>query len=395
MRISLSLALSLCLMLPTAALADFQYSETTKVTGGSLVSLAKFAGTFSKQARSITDPVTSSIYLKGNRMAHVYPDHTEIVDLDQETITHIDPAKKQYWVMTFQEMKQAMEQAMEQAKQAQQQQPQQPQQAGSTAPPPDVKFNVSVTNTGASKQVAGLSASESILKMTAVITDQQTNKSGTFGMNNDMWMVPEIPGYSEVRDFQRRFVEKLGTVYGGSLPSSMMQPGMGKGMADMAKEMSKLKGVPVQQIMRMGSTADGSPLPAASEAPLPQSNTPSAGSAAGQAANQTAANAANSATNSAASNVENKAASHMGSFGGVANSIGLGGFGGFHKKKPDQQQQQQQQAQGSAQQNMMVLMETSTETTNFSSSAVDPSKLAVPAGYIKIPSDLQQKLQKQ
>ena len=390
MRISRSLALSLCLALPTSALADFQYSETTKVTGGSLVSLAKFAGTFSKQAHSITDPVTSSIYLKGNRMAHVYPDHTEIVDLDQETITHIDPAKKQYWVMTFQEMKQAMEAAAAKAKEAQQQQQQQP---GNSGPPPDVKFNVNVTNTGASKQVAGLSASESILKMTAVITDQQTSKSGTFGLNNDMWMVPEIPGYSEVRDFQRRFAEKLGTVYGGSLPSSMMQPGMGKGMADMAKEMSKLKGVPVQQIMRMGSTADGSPLPAASEAPLPQSNTPSAGSAAGQAANQAATNAANSATNTATSNAESKLGSKMGGFGGVASS--LGGFGGFHKKKPDQQQQQQQQAQAQAPQNMMVLMETSTETTNFSSSAVDPSKFAVPAGYIKIPSELQQKLQKQ
>jgi hypothetical protein len=387
MRTVLSLALSLCLLLSTSALADFQYSETTKVTGGSIVSLAKFAGTFSKQARSITDPVTSSIYLKGNRMAHIYPDHTEIVDLDQETITHIDPAKKQYWVMTFQEMKQAMEEAMAKAKEAQAQQLQQP---ANSAPPPDVKFKVSVTNTGASKQVAGLSASESILKMTALVTDQQTNKSGTFGLNNDMWMVPEIPGYAEVRDFQRRFAEKMGTVMSGSLPPSMMQPGMGKGMADMAKEMSKLKGVPVLQIMRMGSTVDGSPLPAASEAPLPQSNTPSAGGAAGQAADQAATNAANSATNTAASNVENKAAGHMGSFGGVANSIGLGGFGGFHKKKPDQQQQQQQ-AQASGQQNMMVLMETNTETTNFSSAAVDPSKFVVPAGYLKVPSDLQKK----
>jgi hypothetical protein len=390
MKISRGLALSLCLVLPTSALADFQYSETTKITGGSLVSLAKFAGAFSKQARSITDPVTSSIYVKGNRMAHIYPDHTEIVDLDQETITHVDPAEKQYWVMTFQEMKQAMEQAMAKAKEAQAQQPQQP---ANSAPPPDVKFNVSVTNTGASKQVAGLSASESILKMTALVTNQQTNKSGTFAMANDMWMVPEIPGYEEVRDFNRRFAEKMGDMFSGSLPPSMMQPGMGKGMADMAKEMSKLKGVPVSQIMRMGSTADGSPLPAASEAPLPQSNTPTAGQVAGNAANQAATNAANSAANTAASNVENKAASHMGGLGGVASSIGLGGFGGFHKKKPDQQQQQTQ-SQANAQQNVMVLMESSTETTNFSSAPVDASKFAVPAGYTKVPSEYQKESQK-
>ena len=386
MRISPGLALSVCLALPTLALADFQYSETTKVTGGSIVSLAKFAGTFSKQARSVTDPMTSSIYVKGNRMARVFPDHTEIIDLDQETITHIDPAKKAYWVMTFEEMKHAMEVAMQKAQQQQQQQQQQPANSG---PPPDVKFNVSVTNTGASKQVVGLSASESILRMTALVTDQQTNKSGTFGMTNDMWMVPEIPGYDEVRDFHRRLAEKMGTMFSGSLPRSLMQPGMGTGMADMAKEMSKLKGVPVLQIMRMGSTMDGSPLPAASEAPLPSSNIPTAGQIAGQAAGEAATNAADSAANTAASNAENKAARHMGSFGGVATGIGLGGFGGFHKKKAEQQQQQQTQNQPSSQQNFVVLMESSIDTTNFSSAPVDASKFAVPAGYTKVPSEYQ------
>ena len=85
------------------------------------------------------------------------------------------------------------------------------------------------------------------------------------------------------------------------------QPGMFSGMSDMAKEMSKLKGVPVSQIMRIGSTADGSPLPAASEAPLPQSNGPSVGSVASQAA-----------TDAATTTAEKKVASKMGGLGGIA-----------------------------------------------------------------------------
>jgi hypothetical protein len=157
-------------------------------------------------------------------------------------------------------------------------------------------------------------------------------------------------------------------------------------MADMAKEMSKLKGVPVSQIMRMGTTADGSPLPAASEAPLPASNGPNAGAI----ANQASTNAANSA---ATSNAENQAGSHMGSFGGVPSSIGnLGGFGGFHKKKP-QQQPDQTTANGAAPsgapQNAAVLMESTREMTNFSSAAVDPTLFNVPAGYAKVPSEYQ------
>jgi len=38
-------------------------------------------------------------------------------------------------------------------------------------------------------------------------------------------------------------------------------------MSEMAKEMSKLKGIPVEQIMRIGATANGEPLPAASAGP--------------------------------------------------------------------------------------------------------------------------------
>jgi hypothetical protein len=396
MHFRTSLVFALCVALPSSCFADFRYDETTKVTGGSLVSMAKFASAFSKSAHQMTDPVNSTILVKGNRMAHINPDSTEVIDLDQETITRMDHAKKQYTVVTFQEMKAAMEEALRKA----QAQPQTPTpQPASTTPLPEMKFKVSVTNTGATKQVAGLSAAESILKMSAEATDQQTGKTGNMAITNDMWMVPEIPGYNEVKDFNARMAMKMGTVFGGAMPSMSpqmlsAQPGMYSGMADMAKEMSKLKGVPVSQVMRMGTTADGSALPAASEAPLPASNGPSAG----DIANQAATNAANSAANTAAANAESQAGSHMGSFGGVPSSLGnLGGFGGFHKKKPQQQQQQPADqtaaangtAANAATQNVAVLMESTVEMTNFSSASVDPTLFSVPAGYTKVASEYQ------
>jgi hypothetical protein len=382
MHVRIGLLLGLCVALPLASFADFRYDETTKITGGSLVSMAKLAGMFSKQSHQITDPVNSTILVKGNRMAHINQDTSEIIDVDNETITHIDHTKKQFSVVTFQEMRAAMEEA---AKQVQKEQPAQQTANAPSAPPPELKFKVNVTNTGASKQVAGLSATESILKMSMEAKDQQSGQTGNMAMTNDMWMAPEIPGYGEVRDFNSRMAAKMGTVFSGAAPSLMSpqmlkaQPGMFSGMADMAKEMSKLKGVPVSQIMRMGSTADGSPLPAASEAPLPQSNGPTAGSVAGQAAS----NAADSATNTATSNAENKVGGHMGSFGGVPSSLGNLGLGGFHKKK------QQQQAAAPSNQNWMVLMESSTEMTNFSSASIDPLLFNVPAGYTKVPSEYQ------
>ena len=386
MHIRTSLVLGLCIALPSASFADFRYDETTKITGGSLVSMAKFAGTFSKQAHSITDPTNSTILVKGNRMAHINPESTEVIDLDQETVTRMDHTKKQYTVVTFQEMKAAMEEAMRKA-QAQPQQAPTPQPT-STTPPPQLKFKVTVTNTGATKPVAGLSASESILKMSAEAKDQQSGQTGGMAITNDMWMVPEIPGYGEVRDFNSRMAAKMGTVFSGAMPSSVSpqmlstQPNMGSGMADMAKEMSKLKGVPVSQVMRMGTTLDGSPLPAASEAPLPASNGPSAG----DVANQAATNAANSAANTTTSNAENQVGSHMGSYSGVASSLGNLGFGGFHKKKPAAPPAQ---TPTSAPPNSAVLMESTVEMTNFSSASVDPTLFNVPAGYAKVPSEYQ------
>jgi hypothetical protein len=391
MHIRTSLVLGLCVALPSSSFADFRYDETSKVTGGSLVSMAKFASAFSKGAHQITDPTNSTILVKGNRMAHINQETTEIIDLDHETITNIDHTKKQYSVVTFQEMKAAMEEAMRKAQAQQKQAPPPPTTPTSTTPPPEMKFKVTVTNTGAKKQVAGLDASESILKMTMEAKDQQSGQTGNMAMTNDMWMAPEIPGYSEVRDFNARMATKMSSMYSGSMPSLMspqmlnLQPGMFSGMADMSKEMSKLKGVPVSQIMRMGTTANGAPLPAASEAPLPPSpNMPSAG----DVANQAAGSAANSAANSAASN----AASHI-PVPGLGN---LGGFG-FHKKKPDQPAAQPAPASGTpangAQPTSAVLMESSIEMTGFSSLPVDPSRFDVPAGYSKVLSEYQKKSQ--
>jgi hypothetical protein len=347
------IALGLCTLLTTPSFADFRYDETTQITGGSIVSMMKFVGAFSKDAKKSMDPITSTVLVQGNRMARINPDHTEIIDLDKETITTIDHKKKQYTVMTFDQMKQQMEEATKKAKEQQAKaKPSQPQ--GNDAPPPKMNFKVNVRNTAATKNVAGLDAKESILNMELEATDQQSGQTGNLAITNDMWMVPEIPGYDEVRDFNKRFAVKMGTVFGDTFKPTVaaMQPGSTEGMAEMAKEMSKLKGVPVMQVMRMGSTTNGQPLPAASEAPLPASNGPSAGDVAKQSA-------------------------------GSAISSKLGGFGGFGKKKDPPPPDQSKSAQA-ATPTQSVLMESSTQMASFSSAPINSSQFSVPAGYAQI-----------
>ena len=358
--------LGLSLMFPMAALADFQYQETTQITGGSLLNMMKFAGHFSREAKEIGQPIVSSVYVQGNRMARVDPQQIQIVDLDKETITTVDLQKHTYTQMTFDQMRQQFKAAVAQAKQQQA-------QHRASAPPPQqphdnvqVQFKVNVRNTGATKQVGGLSASESILTMQMIGTDTTNGQQGAFAITNDMWMAPEIPGYDELREFQKKYAAKMGAVFTGSgLAASLtaMQPAAAQGISDMTKEVSKLKGFPVQQITRMGATTNGEPLPAASEAPLPA---PPAGPQ------------MPSAKDAAQDSVSSAISSKLGGFG-------FGGFG--HKKKPtppppsDDSADQQNSQQG---QTAMVLLESTTELTGFSAASIDPAVFSVPVGFARL-----------
>jgi hypothetical protein len=353
-------ALLLAVFLPaTLHAGDFTYQQTTQVTGGSLLKMMKTVGVFSSQARHLGDPMVSTIYLKDNRLANVSPDQVQIIDLDKETITQIDLQKKTYSVMTFDQMKQAIENARQQMQQA----PAQPQPA-QPAPDPNAQnvqmsFDVKVRKTGAQKEVSGLQSNEAILTMTMTATDTQTQQSGNMAITNDMWMVPEIPGYGQVRDFYKRFAAKMSdaTVGLGYDFSKMLaqNPGANEALGDMSKEMQKLDGVPIMQVMRMGTTMNGQPLPAASEAPTSPADTegPSKGDVA-------------------------KA--------GMSSVISsrLGGFGGFGKKKQNTPPPDQSADQSAAQPTSAILMETQITISNFSSSPVDPSHFDVPAGYKQV-----------
>lgn len=373
-----------------AVRADFTYQETTQITGGALVGMMKMAGAFSKQAKQAGEPVVSTVMIQGNRMARIGHDTTEIIDLDRETITQIDNVKHQYTVTTFAQMKQQIDAAMAKAKQ------EQAKSAPAAASGPsttEMKFTAHVRQTGATKQVAGLQTDESILAMTVDATDKKSGATGGLAITNDMWLAPEVPGYGEVRDFYMRYAVKMGRVMGGAMNAQLlaMQPAAGQGMAEMVKEMSKLKGIPLLQVMRMGTTLNGQALAAASEAPLP-TNTPAMPSV-GDVAQQTAVAAL---------------ASKLGGLGSLSGiGSGLGGFG--RKKKADAAAavnstvdstsdaasnaaaakavgggQGNGGAAGSAATESAVLVESKTEMTGFSQATVDAGKFAVPAGFAKV-----------
>jgi hypothetical protein len=354
-----ALIVTVALCSGTSLLADFSYEQTSKITGGMMAGMMKFAGAFSKQAR---EPIKTSVMVKGDRMANISANSAQIIDLGKETVTHIDFQKKTYSVLTFAEYSKALEQLNAKMRN----------EKGDEAG--EITVKASVKETGQKRAVAGLDAREVILTIDMQSTDKKTGQTGTFmTMTSDMWVASSVPGYEEVRNFYKRMSQKLNWA-----PNmGMMAPqGSSKGMAEMVKEMSKLDGVPVYQVVKMGGPVPAGAQGSGDAAAAPQQTQPQ----------------------------EQQATTEKPSAGGAlgrlaGGRLGLGGFG--RKKKQDDQPQAQAQEQTPAKSSgdssqapagqqgaSGALMEMTSELSGFSASAVDASKFDVPAGFKQVESDM-------
>lgn len=332
--------------------ADFSYDQSTKITGGALVAMMKFAGAFSKDARKAMDPIKSTTSVKGNRMVHRSADSASIIDLDKATITEINYTKKTYSVATFAQIKQAMDQMSQKMQE----------QKGNNGQQVDMHFDVKVNDTGQTKVINGNNAHEMIMNITMQGADPKSGAKGGVDMTTDMWIAPQVAGYQEVRDFYRRMSEKLEWTPGAN-PILASRPDLARAMAQLYKEGAKLDGMPLYETIKMGGKMEGNPDTSASQS-QPQ---PSRDSAPPPTSVSGALGAA------------------------LGGRLGLGGFG--HKKKqaaadsdtssntpPPSNNASPNSASGS-------LIEMTTEVLNFSSGAADPSLFEVPAGFSRVQED--------
>jgi carbon monoxide dehydrogenase subunit G len=353
MKILSLFSITACLSTATL-MADFSYQQNSKITGGAIAGAMRVAGAFSSKAR---EPMAATILVKGHRMAHLNADTAQIIDLDKETITSVNYAKKTYSVMTFEQMKQMMQEMAD--------------RMGQKTDDADVNFKANVRETGQSKVVGGLNAKEVILTMTMEGTDKKSGQQGAMNILSDMWLAPDIPGYAEVRDFHRLMATKIGWTPGQNFGAMMGRNGngMGKGMADMAKEMAKLDGVPVLQVMTVNAQGTGDP----------------AGQSGAGGARSENPRSENPPQNSDAAS-QSAAAEALGRLGR------LGGFGGLGRKKKDADSNNQptpsSQSQGNTNAASGALMEITTESSGFSSAPVDASKLEVPAGFKEVEPEM-------
>jgi hypothetical protein len=338
------------LMSAACAFADFSYEQTAKLTGGAMAGMMKVAGVFSKKLR---DPIQTSVLVSGDRMATVSQYGTQVWDLSKETLTDINFEKKTYSVTTFAQLEEAMK-AMEAKMKT---------QKGEVS---DVTYKIDVKDTGQSKQIAGHDTRQVIVTIEMEGQNKDSGKRETFMVvTADTWMAPDISGYDEVQQFYQRMAQKMSWMPSSTGMFAQGRSDISKGMTSAMKELAKVKGVPVFQILTMGMTAqgqrqEGAPAPAADQQPEQQPQ-------------------------------QQQVDAERPSVGGALR--GLGRFGGLGRKKK-QEQQQAESGSPQPQGDPGALMVMTSELSGFSTGAVDASKMEVPAGYKQVDSEMVKALRK-
>lgn len=313
--------LILLLACPALMLADFSYEQNTRITGGAMAGMMKMATVFAKKAGQ---PIVATEFVQGNRMARLGASAGSIIDLDKETITTINFEKKTYSVMTFEQMREMMREMTEKMK--------------GNKDDSNVKFKVSAQETGRTAELAGHKTKEILVSVRVESNDAEHGQQGAMNINSYIWVAPDVPGYGEVRAFQKRMAEKLGYLPEGQM--AQMRQAM-QGMVEVSKEVAKLDGVPIRTITEIGGPSGDN------AAPPPQASQP---------------------------------AEHNGNSGSGLEALARG-LGGFGKKKDQPSDSDAQNSKPG------VLLESTMDSSGFSSQPVDPSKFEVPAGFKEVKPD--------
>jgi len=382
MKITRALLAVLLLLVSTApARADFQYTETSQVTGGALIGVVKFASVFArgdnkKQEQQMLQPTTTTHYLKGNAMRTDHPDGTvQIIDLDGRRVVAIDLNKKTYAVATFEQIQAAMQQAMQRI---QQQIQQNPQQASAAQQPQDAQINITptihVTSGAGNRIILDQPTNETNVQMDiamqAIATGanappagQPNSATATYSMNMDTFVAPGVPGYQEFSQFYRRMAQEVNWM---KLPAMNVQidPRVAQGMSELQQNSDALKGFPLLSYVSMTIAAvgpDGKPL-----------------SLGAQNGGQNQPPPTPPASSSDSSIPTSPSAAMM---------KGLGGL--FGKKKQDNAAAASQTSAPPANPNSNpnALMEITTQVTSFSALSLDGGLFDIPAGFTQMQED--------
>ncbi|HZT68172.1 MAG TPA: hypothetical protein VFC10_00265 [Terriglobia bacterium] len=358
MKTRATLSAIFCLaMVPSMGRADFKYTRTSQITGGAMAGMVHVMGVFSKQMR---EPAESTTYVKGDFLRTDESDGTyQIIDVNGKRIIKVDPKKRAYSVVTFEQMREMMEKM--QAKWNEEVQKQQKEKGSEVTITPKVE----VTPSDQTQSLLGQTAHEVKMKVTFEAQQQNAQRgpqSGGFGISVDSWVAPSVQGYEEVSNLYKKMATEISW---NPMVNIAGDPRMRQSMVELYKSGKIPQGLPLLQVINMEVEAQG-------------------GSQASSESSQQNRPAGSSDEPTTAGDVAAKA------IGGM-----FGGFGHFgRKKKNTENTQTASSANSAAGPSSTSLMEITSRVTSYSTDPVDSSLFEIPAGYTQVPSNLERDFQR-
>ena len=243
--IKIFLPIIILTFLTSSILADVTVKQKMKFkfhgTMGSLINAFSSAGNDQK----------TKTFIKGNFSRMEEKDKITIIDLEKGQIITINKKKKEYSVLTFEEMKKKMQENAEMFK-SQRMEDEEIKDTEDKARDYEVLFDIN--RTGESKKINGLQTEQIIMVITIKQMGVALEDSGGMVITADQWLAADIPGYDEMQTFQKKMIEKMDYPYSGKgmaegITSMLLQyPQLKEGMEKLNKEMEKTGKVPVKSI---------------------------------------------------------------------------------------------------------------------------------------------------
>ena len=342
MKTKFAALIALILLCSTLSFGDFKYSETSKITGGAMMNMAKMAGVFSKDARQMNAPTTRTISVKGSKLREEESDGSvRITDLAGRRFIRIDPKNQTYSIVTFDDFKKAMERK---------QQEMQEKMKGKRSQDANLKLTPKFesTETGATKTLLGVEAKELKAKIEMLMESSDPKAQGqqvSTVINTDQWIAPKVSGYQEIRDFYLKMAKEMDWVPGQAI-NAMANSNVQVSLSEMRKSnMAHISGMPLLTYMSMTLGGNGAP-PSAQNQPQQQPQ---------QAQD-------NSTPTSATGSV-------------------MKGLGGMFRKKNQQDADNSEASAPNPASTPGSMMDMQTEVTSYSNSPLDAGLFEPPAGY--------------
>lgn len=261
-----AVALPLVALLGSPLAADVRTREKSQIKFEGM--LGRVVGMFGGKAAR--EGIVSTSAVKGNRKATFSENSGQIVDLGEEKIYEVDVRKKEYRVITFEELRRRMKEAQEKAKEDMEREEE---RAGEKPDEPTKEWEIDfdVKETGQRRQFAGHDARQVIMTVTVREKGKALEEGGGLVMTNDGWLGPELPALKELAEFDMRYYKQLYGADGLGVAAEQMAmvmamyPMLKQASERLAKEGDKLAGTPLASTTTFEAVKSKAQMEAASQ----------------------------------------------------------------------------------------------------------------------------------